>query len=284
MRLKEFRLDEMPVRDITHIGNWERAHGFTNPMDRRAMNSPKIMDKVRKKLAGSDYDFVFYMVNSPGARRAAFRGMTDIDKLHQGYAGLPPKVALQIQQDSSTGKLEDAVTVVYVDNSGADRFVVTPWIIVHRMWHAISPRVGAVNHVDKFAHEIEEGFLRVTERILQTVYGFGNMNSLYFYRPGDAGFLPQKRILEALGTTRACREGMLSFPTEFFPEIFAQYLTRGEVRFNPLPAGIKIGRGTSRANPELLEDANEELQTYARDFKYYFDDLLNQCANRVFIV
>ncbi len=281
--LLEQTLTEMPVRAINHIGNWDRSHGFRDPMDRRAITAPKLMDKVRKKLAGSDHDFVFYFINSPGSSKASMAGETQVGT-EEYYRYLPPKVTKQIDADHAAGALNDAITIIYAANQSLNREKMTPWIIIHRMWHAFDPKIGQSGNTSFYVKEAEAQFTKLSKEVLSQAYKVQVPRSAYsasHYSPGAPGFMILKRFYEAIGTTRACREGNLSFPTELFADMFTQYVTTGKIPINPVPQGI---RGVGRLMDDQAEYANETMQAAVEQFTDSCYNILGASVNSIFMV
>lgn len=297
--LNESVLTEMPMRSVSLIGNFNRSHGFRHEDDRKALNNPKMIEKLVKKFAGTQHDFVTYFVNIPGSARSSLRGRTSLEQL-SNY--LPRKAVKQIQADASAGKLENAITFVYGSNRSNQRFPMTSWIIAHRMWHAINDRIGNPYRHDPIIeeqHRIEKDFqTNVADEILRDAYqvrlpgpitsksGISDHGDGAYIRPGSPSFAIYKKFYEAIGRSRAARTGQLANPQELFPDLLAEYLFTGSIRFNQLPQSLDLGRGRGiyQLDPESDNWADQLLERAAGSLEMEFDMLLSACTGSIFLV
>ena len=288
-------LFEMPIRQITNVGNFNNSHGFKHADDRRALTSEKLITKLKLKMAKAKYDFVLYFVNVPGAGKLNFAGLvTDWDNIQYGET-LPQKAKDQILADREKGLQNDAITIVFVDNRSTDRMPMTPWIITHRIWHAFDPKVGAFNYQSELIKRLEHKLNLVAADILNNVYtvnmpyllggGYSSEKTPTFFRPGECGFREFKAFYQTIGSSRAAREGKLSFPTEIFPDFFVEYLWTGKIKFRPLPETLKIGRSLYKAiDPIALDQANLNLESEATKLVSAIENMLDATVDEVFIV
>ena len=87
---------------------------------------------------------------------------------------------------------------------------------------------------------------------------------------------------------RSAREKKLHLrPNEFYHELFAQNLQQGQITFNPLPNKLIDGYAFGKPHYAQLKDpteANEVLQTLARDASYYIDGALGAVVGDIFVM
>lgn len=235
---------EAPIDDYALIGRWgdkERSHSFSDERDRRLVQNPKMIEKVRQKFGQTEVVMNFYFVNLPGAGKLAERGFVSTDWLSDNMPQAWQDIASrQTQQDTDW---KNAVNVIFVGNAGFRKIPMTPWMMAHRIGHAInasdrgwrepgSPVQNAVYHWNEIRNDIQ----RTTMDIFREVYGIDTQTR---YRTGRKYFWDDKivaKFYEQIGTMLSARQGNLGGRAgEFVYELFAQHITTGKIQFNPIP-------------------------------------------------
>lgn len=272
--------DEMALKQFTPMGDFEKPGPF-KAVDKRLVQHQTNQLKAEKFFEQTPYDFRLFFSNIPGTGKYAETGPVNAQQLQQMFG---PEYANQILADS-----EDAITVVFVGNSGADKVMITPWIMAHRFGHAI--QAGARrNQGWNTWKEAEKHFFTTVNTLLADYYRKQSRSS---GRQHDMqGDLTQEynALFNALGTQRSSRTGQIKRPYEFLYEIFAQYLKTGEVTFNPLPQRIDYGRkawGTSTKGMSAqpgAEDLQDMAEILARDMHYMFDDVLSSSVGNIYVM
>jgi hypothetical protein len=190
---------------------------------------------------------------------------------------------------------EDAITVVFVGNSGDSKVMMTPWIMAHRFGHAIQSGMRKSGGWSTWA-EAEKHFFNTVNTMFEEYYGKAVKDQ--YGRPAQSGIssnlTPEYNALfNAIGTQRSSRSGEIKRPYEFMYEIFAQYLGTGEVSFNPLPSNLGYGRKNwgnpskyMNIKPEYRDESEraEATQTLANDMHYMFDDVLSSSVGQIFVM
>lgn len=290
MRAKEFidvnhDVNEMALTQFTPIGDFKKPGPF-RAVDRRLVPHPTNQLKTAKFFEKTPYDFRLFFSNIPGTGRYSETGPVDSASLQKMFGD---DYASQMLQDS-----EDAITVVFVGNSGADKVMMTPWVMAHRFGHAIQ----AGNRGGKWGVwlEAEKHFFNSVNSMLAECYGKVD-NNPYYRNRNDAMkndlTAEYNALFNAIGTQRSSRTGQIKRPYEFLYELFAQYLKFGKVVLNPLPINLTYGRKAwgnptkfMNIKPEYRGESEraQESQTLANDMGYMFDDVLSSSVGKIYVM
>ena len=226
MRANEI-ITEVPVSDYELIGDFSKPGAFRDP-EHRLVQHPVHIQKVKNFFQSVPADFRFFMVNTPRAGqiyRAA--GVT------REWGEVTPeqvRAAFPEQADRILAGGEESITVIFLGNYGDRKVIMTPWIMAHRVGHAIQASRGSSDPTSLDWVRAENYFFGAVHRILREVYGvpvYGNRMD-YKYRQQYI------ELFNSIGTQRSSREGQIRRPYEFLYELWTQYLKTGELKFNPL--------------------------------------------------
>ena len=152
----------------------------------------------------------------------------------------------------------DALNLVLIENEGADRLPLTPWIIAHRLSHAFQ-------YAEPLLHtKIYNSFLSALDKVLDSYRLWGAVN----YEP----------LAPIFGTTRAAREGLIKSGRvgEWFHDCFAQMCITGDIRFNAAPAEILDYPG----KPAAADKALAKLRVNMLDS---FQQMLNNSVGKIIL-
>lgn len=300
MRLVEAaELEEMPIANYTTIGDFDKmTKQFRVPADRKLATSPKAIENLHKRFANNRFDFNFIIVNTTEGGRHQEVGLVDQDWLMQNM----PEAFRQMPLKDS------AINVIYTGNAAAERYPFTPWIIAHRLSHALSKRNG--NMMEYIQRELDQTAKRILRQYQfdpenQTRgYGsYGNYNgggSYDEYRAKQAKKFNTglRHFYEQLGTFKSARDKNLREPFEFLHECLAQYLTIGKIRLNHLEHCIQTGTGGwqtkqhaclkySQDRAEMdreLEGINETIDELAEQLENEFEMILGKAVGKIFVM
>lgn len=280
MRLRD--LFEAPLTDFQFTGRAEP--GSFRDDDLRAFHNPKWLEKVRNAFSRTPYEINVYAYNGDAQGRIPFRhtnrdgtttlvrrrvtstanmhtyvGILGADQFSRWFGDLPPNA-------------ERAITVVFLQNEGGDRMPMTPWILAHRMVHALA-FAGDIHMTDSSRHDndISNAISRVMgcwttlrHRVADATKG----DRIYVDRVADE--------LSKIGTTRAIRANNLTTPMEFVTECVAQYLVTGRVRFDRPDLQVAPGKSL-----EALHDLIGQSEAM---FNERVKELLDACVGKLFVV
>ena len=290
MNFKEFLINEMPISRYSLMGmnNWKpnakRAYGY-NAQDIGILTNPKAIAKIHKSWKNSKNNWEFYFSRSSKAWKHIEVGQVSSQWVKEN-------LELDIQP------VEDAITIIFTNNRGAEKIEMTSWLIAHRLGHAIRKE-----DVFKKYFRIESDF----KEILKDVYNIDissmevrNRNRYYDYgggynRPIENTDKYMKALAYAVGTMRSARQWELRNFYEFQYELVAQYIITGKITFNPLPKSLKIDNKMAwgRENPtmkySIIDDEdfeywNEVLQNHASTYEQNLDSIFSSLEGKIFVM
>lgn len=285
----EEELDEMALTAYQPIGDFNKPGPFRQ-VDRRLVPHPTNQLKTQKFLENTPYDFRLFFSNIPGTGK------------YSEYGPLPVETIQNIFKDQASQIIEgseDAINVVFVGNSGADKVMMTPWIMAHRFGHAINAGARSNRGWNAWT-EAEKHFFQAVNTMLDENYSKTINIPMRGVQPGYktqmmvSNLTPEYNALfNAIGTQRSSRTNKIKRPYEFLYELFAQYLKDGKITLNPLPTDLSYGRkvwGNPTRFLKLNQDSQnesvrqEQTQMLANDMNYMFDDVLSQSVGKIFVM
>lgn len=283
-------INEAPVADYEMIGDFSKPGAFRDP-EHKLIPHPVHIQKVKNFFQAIPIDFRFFMVNEPKAGK-----LYRTAGLIREWGEITPeqvRKAFPEQADKILADSDEAITVIYMGNYGDRRVIMTPWIMAHRIGHAIQ----AGNRMDTLFQRNESDWKRAEyyffghiNKILRDVYGVPITSNKIDYK-----FRQQYNgLFNSIGTQRSSREGQIYRPYEFFYELWTQFLKTGELQFNPLPEFIPYGRrawgrpinGLSmreeyRKDPYLTQELLNRMAVELRD---YFNSALYSSLGKIFLM
>ena len=284
----EDTVDEMALSTYKTMGDFDKPGPFTGA-DKKLVPHAKNIEKATKFFEQNPYDFRLFFSNIPGTGKYGEYGPMTPDQIRKIFGA----DAEEIIQGS-----EDAITVVYVGNRGEAKVMLTPWVMAHRLGHAIQAgaRGTRTGHVWTAA---EKHFFTTVNSTLAEHYGKVDRGpSSYLGRPkaeqANVNLTPEYNALfNAIGTQRSSRSGQILRPYEFLYEIFAQYLGTGKITFNPLPANLTYGRKAfgnptkfMNIRPEYRDELSrkEAADRLAYDMELMFDSVLSGSVGKILVM
>lgn len=279
MKAHEF-IAEAPLADYQPVGDFDKPGPFRGA-DRRLVPHPVSQLKTQKFFEKTPYDFRLFFSNIPGTGKYSEMGAASAEQLQQMFG---TEISQQLLNDS-----QNAITVVFVGNSGAAKVIMTPWIMAHRIGHAVQAG-GRMNRNQSAWRSAEQHFFSGVNLILSG-----------FYKKADRGSSSAEinwkmsaeysALFNAIGTQRSSRQGEIKRPYEFLYELFAQYIGTGTITLKPLPKQQDYGRKTfGRSNQQLrLQPGAEQESQYttevlARDMELMFDDVLSSLVGQILVM
>lgn len=272
------QVSEAPLADYQPLGDFSKPGPFRGP-DKKLVPHPTNQLKTARFFEQTPYDFRLFFSNISGTGR------------YSEYGAMDPETVKIIFGDSDAGEQivrghEDAITIVFVGNKGDSKVMLTPWMMAHRIGHAIQA-TGRMRQSEGPWKAAEDHFFRTINALLDEFYG----------RRGNPGGQLKNELrgeynalFNAIGTQRSSRQGEITRPYEFLYELFAQYLGTGRITLNPLPKQQGYGRkawGRSTRSLNLRGDAEETKYTtevLARDMELMFDDVLSSMVGKILVM
>lgn len=271
----EERLSEAPIADIQMVGDWNKSSSFRHKDDRGILNSPKGVEKIKRLWQNTKQDYNMMMVNSPEAGRHKEVGEVNMAWLEENMPNTLPQLDLR----------DDAINVIFTNNSAAERVPMTAWTMAHRLGHAFWAHKGRVDGYQ----EIRKYLLFVMGKIAAQ-YTPSIRDDTYRGTEINTKSPEHDKILVALysevGTMKSARDRNIRNEFEFLHELFAQFIITGKVEFNTLPDMIKVGRGylPFRGTEMDREIYDGELEMLAEYLTENFEEVLHGQVGRIFVM
>jgi hypothetical protein len=288
MRYHEI-IQEAPIGDISYHGGDE---AWSMHADNIAIaKSPAAHAKIKRVLQRAPITinlmFINHKRNYGGIEPAQYfhhpdAGLTPTGRKRKPAAGRGPSDPLDIASgvmDSYSASRafgidipypKNAMTVVFGHDIGDDRMPFTPWMIAHRLMHAIwgayrgereSPLKPLLQSFNRISINLPDGVIDS-----QT--------------PLDVDSL-----MHAVGTWRSARQGRIGDAGEFIGEAFAQYLIQGRITFARIGSTIKpiIARRSAMLFPKLTIPDGHIIKVLDPDVLNSMVEDWRQSAEAVFI-
>lgn len=275
---RKFILSEMPISNLRLMGQWgpeaKRGYGYSR-QDTGILENPKAVEKIHKSWSNSKNEFDLYFVRS-------FQASKHREEGEKSREWVKENVGIDI------APREDAVTVVFTNNKGAEKIPMTAWAMAHRLGHAI--------RMDKtFERYMREELERDFKEILLYVYGIEGKKG-WSAESQDRAMMERyrKALFSSVGKMRSARENKLRNSDEFVHELVAQYVITGKIEFNPLPDPLVVDRRMAWGRPNnttrrvtdrtAYVEYNEMLQSHASKYEYHMDSIFSGLEGKIFVM
>lgn len=238
--------------------------------DRHLLDTGKHVERTKKLWATSVVDVIIYFVNIGWEPDKALDLALYGHDLHgeNGQAGDLWELDIK--------PVEDKITIIYTNNEGARRIPMTGWMMAHRMFHTFENLRDGRYHGGSNVDDIKKQMSRIHEQYFAVMADIRST-----YNP-SLGFID---FAHTMGTTRACRDGNLSQAVELLPEMLAQYILKGQVKFNELPQQIKsVNEQTYSCTQGNYSFVNGEVQSFENWLNQEYHVLIEMCKGRIFAI
>lgn len=288
MDFKTF-LAEMPISNLTMRGDWRpdarRQYGF-NRQDAGILSNERGIEKIRRAFSNTKQEFDLYFIREKNAYKHLEIGEVSPEWVKQN-------LNMDIQPR------EEAITVLFTNNTAAEKMPMTAWTIGHRLGHAFRRNSEFENY---FSKEVERDF----RELLMEIYNYQQkqFQSQYSYsgygydrtpRPRNTEANIMRALAYAVGTMKSARNRNMRNFNEFVYELVAQYVTTGHIKFNPLPKNLVLNNRMAwgRPSPDIrrshldddeLEGWNETLQGNAEKYEYHLDSIFSGLGGKIFVM
>lgn len=267
---------EAPLADFGSFGDPDTA-GSLRADDLRALRNPKWHEKVYRLFSKTPYDFNLYVYNAPDAMAAIGRNQDEPIKVNDlanltKYVGIQPLQVIARLIGRVPPNAENSITVLLVENEGDARVALTPWILAHRVVHAIfyAAQTDPVRGMQRGQD------LKISVAVQKI---FGAFNTMFneiekfldrsmHHGSKTRGLRNSKdrvnEFAKLIATFRSGRMGNLNNTGEFVAEIVTQYLAQGKVSFQR-PTLDDTGR-----TPPLDPTIDADLLDIARQYWAFY--------------
>lgn len=276
----QFLLREDSIENIELKGDWDspKQYGW-NRADTGILKSPIGLERIKTKWK-LDQPVDVYLVKGANAKKFVELGEVS-------YEFIRNKMGLDILPDS------DHITIIYTQNTGAEKIPATPWTLAHRFGHALARKNGRGGRNDLYEN-IRNSVNRLFNDLAKTVYGVQLKND-YLGNPENYKIdrKIRKELGHALGTFKSARDRNLREDFEFVNEIIAQYIITGKIKLNQdfpriLPLSSAWGRASGPYKRNLSESEKEDLgyliQNAEGELEYAVDDALIAAIGSIYVM
>jgi hypothetical protein len=275
---RKFILSEMPISNFRLMGQWgpeaKRGYGYSR-QDTGILENPKAVEKIHKSWSNSKNEFDLYFVRSFMASKHREEGEKSREWVKENVGvDIVPK--------------EDAITVLFTNNTGAEKIPMTAWAMAHRLGHAI--------RLDKtFERYVRQELDRDFKEILFYVYGMEEKAS-WSAQAHDRTMIERyrKALFSSVGKMRSARENRLRNSDEFVHELVAQYVITGKIEFNDLPDPLVVDRRMAWGRPNhttrgvrdrtAYVEYNDMLKSNAAKYEYHLDSVFSGLEGKIFVM
>lgn len=275
----EYAVDEMALKQYTPLGDFTKPGPFRGS-DKKLIPHPTNQLKTQKFFEQTPYDFRLFFSNVPGTGKFSEYGIMGPNEVRNSFN---KEIADQLINGS-----EDTITVLFVGNKGDSKVMMTPWIMAHRIGHAVA-RATYKQDNKGIWREAEQHFFKTINEILRDYYKVSSTNQFdtqVNWKLRNA----YSALFNAIGTQRSSRKELIKRPYEFFYEMFAQYLGTGHVTLNPLPMKKEYGRkawGRSTQSLRMGDIGNEAkniTEILSHDMEILFSDVLSSLVGKILVM
>lgn len=282
MNLIEGVIEEAPLADFETFGDLDKEGSFRGD-DLKAVRSEKWLTKVRTQFANFPHPLNVYVYNGEGGMVSI--GSREIDArnfamLRGELAGVQPPSRVQRILGKLPPNIETSITAILVENEGSERLPLTPWILAHRICHAVmeggTARSQALRSPDlALAHTILIDDFNEAMRRVRTY--LGAVDEFADLTLGMGGLTSEgvKDIARLVGTMRSARTGNLANGGEFLVEMMAQVMIQGRVTLKAPPFNDRDGYA-----PAL----QRRLDKVASQLTHTIEGMFGDCVGKIVLL
>ena len=277
MSFKQWLLNEVPLSDTQFIGKWgdkDPKYGYKKS-DIGILTQPNIKEKLKKSWSNSKYDFDLYFVKS-------FKAMQHVE------LGERSKEWVKENLDLDLTPKEDHITIIFTQNKATPHMPMTPWIIAHRISHAVRQNRIFEEYITR---ELKKDF----SLLLKDIYGIEDNSRNHDYPLRNKYNKDMKALAQEIGSFRSARKKEIRNFYEFAHEMIAQWIITGKVEFNPPPASFIRQARFAWGNPahdyakknisgEDFEDIKYYVSNMAEKYEMNILNAFSGFVNKIFVM
>jgi len=262
-------ITEAPLADFGLYG--EATPSTFDDNDLRAINNPKWKAKLISTFARTPFPVNIYLINKSRYTNQRPNSDAPDDILISPNLGELRQIAGRYSiEDFETNfgftpkDAENSFTVVMTNNYGDGKMALTPWIIAHRIIHAI----GTDHHYTRNS-DANLTLSRYWKHIMAV------MNTLTAYKTEF------NEITKAASQLKSAQSGY-DRPGEFYIELATQFFLYGDFKFDLEAACRIVGISPTPSQKYNLEQARAELSSMMGELKgRIFVMLIASCIGRL---
>lgn len=289
-------LSEAPITDIGTLGNFQKPGSFRKAADKALISSPGRLEAIKKAWGKSASDFRLYFANFKRSDMLKWRehgvlSPEEIDGFQESMNQMLPFEAG-----------DDCVTIIFTNNDGDEWRAMTPWIMAHRVGHALRS-----SRNDRGITEACDELQKYVEQTLDELGRLSNVRPDQFQpntaadkrRSGDyfqSDYIKtegrnrmRRAVAHAHGAMRSARSGNLRNHYEFVYDTVAQYLITGRVYLDKEHRPVTVRKNWGRAETRSAnKDGTEAIETLKRDFSievpHYIDNIMAHATGKILVM
>lgn len=249
---------EAPISHLGVHGDLDTAGSF-RPSDLKALRNPKWVQKVTDMFARVPLDINLYFYNAPEGK-VHLGEPIDLRDLEQvgAYAGAVMPYRIEKIIGGLPENWQTSINAILMTNEGSERMAMTPWMVGHRLVHALFYETQrGISNIARDHHKV---FGVYSDLINRAQYRLES-DRTFARATREAAFSSTAMVNEIgkrLGTTRAAREGKGINASEWLVDICVQWLVRGRVIFQrPVICAIGATEPVEIEETPLLVAARE---------------------------
>lgn len=278
MRWKEIM--EAPIADFGTYGSMDTEGSF-RPNDLKAMTNPKWQAKLHRMFQNTKHPINLYLVNMPNDKTSlglmghpnthssSYRDLSGID----GWSGFksPAEIEKMIGHPLPPNTWE-AITVALVENEGDGRMALTPWMVAHRVVHAMAVTHKQDDPVGREINTLIAEMIKEWRHMVMKVHDLARGTDDYddiSQKEKANGFKigMYQAVAELICKFKSAEHGFTN-DAEMLVEMFTQYIIHGKLTFKRPDLD---GRGTTTQR-QLEGDEKKLFDRLTRDCPRAFHD------------
>ena len=267
-----FLLSETPIGSIDFYGSQDPASMRAD--DIGIVTNPKSKLKIKRVLDKAPIMINLAFINHPYEYEGELAAPNREIKKPTGYTNprmpktmnYPGSGRMTSRQVKEIFDIEikpdpNALTVLFGFNEGAERMPLTPWIIAHRIGHALH-EIPRTREGGPFSSLLQTG----NDITVDMAWDDANIMGVSIVD-----------IFRAIGTTKTARDNKIVRSGEIINELFAQYLIKGEIIFKPLPMRFQYDRKNAKTGELTTGEVLLKDETVRKTLQMKIDNWKQLC-------
>jgi hypothetical protein len=227
-------------------------------ISKKILTSDNGVKKIKNQFKNTEINFDMYFLNSKEGVKHKEIGEVDYDFVKKELG-----VEIPVNPEN--------ITIIFTNNKGDEKVMMTGWILAHRFGHAVSRKGKSKQAYEEMIGECAESFNNIFIECYNLSPSPLSRNGIPAY---GQNYQRSEAIVKAfyakIGTFKSARENNLRGFYEFYHELFAQYLITGNVKFNDIPKHLPYHFDKSKywltaSDDEMVEHGS----MYLRDLAEY---------------
>jgi hypothetical protein len=268
MNFKDFyKLNEAPIDTFKTLSKDKKGNVSDDPekfastnssfkksddVSKKILTSPSGVKKIKNQFNNTEVNFDMYFLNSKEGIKEREVGEVDPSVVKD-------LLGIDIQHNPEN------ITIIFTNNSGDEKVMMTGWILAHRFGHACNRSGKSKQAFEEMVGDCADSF----NQIFSECYNLHDTRLDKYGMPTSiGGYSPNiiKAFFTEIGTFKSARERNLRGFYEFYYELFAQYLITGEVKFNSVPKMFSYVKDRSKRYVRMTDHEADDMVEYGNSY------------------